>query len=62
MLVSDDVSKQTKQIFENLKIILADADSNLDHVFKTTLFLENIKDFPAVNDIYKQCIFRIISL
>lgn len=30
MLVSDNVSEQAKQLFENLKVILKDADSDLD--------------------------------
>ncbi|MBL3530890.1 hypothetical protein JMJ99_05865 [Companilactobacillus zhachilii] len=44
---------QTKQALTNLKNILETADSDFDHVLKTTIYLANIDDFSKVNDIYK---------
>lgn len=44
---------QTKQALNNLKNVLETADSDFDHVLKTTIYLANIDDFSKVNDIYK---------
>ncbi|MCS6109142.1 hypothetical protein DWV12_17785 [Clostridium botulinum] len=44
---------QTKQALTNLKNVLETADSDFDHVLKTTIYLANIDDFSKVNDIYK---------
>jgi 2-iminobutanoate/2-iminopropanoate deaminase len=48
----DDVAAQAKQIMLNLKAILGDVGLSLADVVKTTIFLADINDFPAVNDIY----------
>lgn len=48
----DDVSAQAEQIMLNLKAILGDVGLSLADVVKTTIFLADINDFPAVNDIY----------
>ena len=48
----DDVSAQAEQIMQNLKAILGDVGLSLADVVKTTIFLADINDFPAVNDIY----------
>ena len=50
--VGETVEKQTKQVLENLKGLLADAGSNLDQTVKTTVFLKNMDDFGKVNEIY----------
>jgi 2-iminobutanoate/2-iminopropanoate deaminase len=51
-IVGTDIETQTKQIFENLKLILKEAGSSLDNVIKTTVFLTDIKEFTAMNEIY----------
>lgn len=43
---------QTRQVLNNLKEVLKAAGSDLDFVVKTTIYLKNISDFPAVNSIY----------
>lgn len=50
--VDGDVVTQTKQVLENLKAILESAESSLECVIKTTVFLVNIDDFTKMNDIY----------
>lgn len=47
-----DVTAQTKQALENLKAVLSAGGSSLQKVVKTTIFLADIKDFPAVNAVY----------
>jgi len=46
------LENQTKQIFENLKNVLKEAGSGMGNVLKTTVYLVDINDFPAMNDIY----------
>ena len=51
-LVEGDVTVQAKQVFENLKAVLEAAGSDLNHVVKTTIFLQDLGDFTRVNEIY----------
>ncbi len=51
-LVSTKVEEQTHQVFQNLKAVLKAAGLNLSHVVKTTVFLTDLGDFSAVNEIY----------
>jgi 2-iminobutanoate/2-iminopropanoate deaminase len=53
MLVPGDVSAQARQSLENLKAILAAAGVTFGHVVKTVIFLTDMADFAAVNDVYK---------
>ncbi|MDR1520987.1 MAG: Rid family detoxifying hydrolase [Planctomycetota bacterium] len=48
----EDVKEQAKTSLTNLKAILEAAGSGLDRVAKTTVFLSDIKDFQAVNEVY----------
>jgi 2-iminobutanoate/2-iminopropanoate deaminase len=50
--VGTDVRQQTERVLENLKAILEAAGSSLKHVVKTTVFLKDMNDFPAMNDTY----------
>ena len=50
----DDLSAQAHQVFKNLKAVLEAAGTNMDQVVKTLVFLSDMNDFIAVNDIYKQ--------
>lgn len=47
-----DVRQQTERVLENLKAILEAAGTSLSHVVKTTVFLKDMNDFPAMNEIY----------
>ncbi len=46
------IEEQTRQVFENLRGLLADAGSSLEQAVKTTVFIKNMDDFGKVNDIY----------
>jgi 2-iminobutanoate/2-iminopropanoate deaminase len=51
-LVPGDVRIQTKRVMENIKAILEGAGSSLSNVVKTTVFLRDMNDFGAMNEIY----------
>lgn len=51
-MVDGDVKIQTHQVMENLKAILAAAGASLETVIKTTVFIKNMDDFGAVNEVY----------
>jgi len=48
-MLDNDIKKQTRQIFSNIKSILEDNDSSLNHVFKVNIFLTDMNDFGVVN-------------
>ena len=48
-----DFAAQCHQVFANLKAVLADAGSSLDHVVKMNVILVRISDFQAMNEIYR---------
>ena len=52
-LVPGDVAAQAKQSMENLKALLAAAGMTFANVVKTTIFLVDMADFTAVNEVYK---------
>ena len=47
-----DARAETKRVFENLKAILQAAGSSLEHVLKCNVYLRDIKDFAAMNEVY----------
>lgn len=51
-LVAGGIQEQTTQVLENLKAIVAEAGVDLSHVVKTVVFLKNMGDFAAMNEIY----------
>src|SRR6516225_957781 len=51
-LTGVDIRQQTQRTLENVKGILEAAGSNLHHVVKTTVFLKDINDFSAMNEVY----------
>lgn len=50
--VSDDVAEQTEQVLVNLKAVLEAAGASLESVVKTTVFLADMNDFAAMNEVY----------
>ena len=50
--VSDDVAGQTEQVFRNLEAVLEASGTSLAKVVKTTVFLADMNDFAAMNDVY----------
>lgn len=51
-IVGTTVGEQTGQVCENLKAILIASHSDLAHVVKTTVFLKDMNDFAAMNEVY----------
>ena len=51
-LISGDVAAQTERVLQNLAGILKAAGSSLEQVLKTTVFLKNMPDFAAMNEVY----------
>lgn len=50
--VSEDIAEQTEQVLKNLSAVLEAAGSDLGKVVKTTVFLADMNDFAAMNDVY----------
>ncbi len=51
-IVEGDIARQTERVMENLKGIVEAAGSSLGRVVKTTVFLADMNDFAAMNDVY----------
>jgi 2-iminobutanoate/2-iminopropanoate deaminase len=51
-LILSDIASETKQVMENLKAILNNAGYGFEHVVKTTIFLSDMNNFAAVNEVY----------
>ncbi len=51
-LLSGDVAFQTDRVLKNLRGILTAAGSSLEKVVRSTVFLKNINDFAAMNEVY----------
>jgi 2-iminobutanoate/2-iminopropanoate deaminase len=51
-IVDGGIREQTIRVLENLKAILAAVRSDLQKVVKTTVYLKNMSDFAAMNEIY----------
>ncbi len=52
--VSEDVAEQTRQVLRNLSAVLESAGTSLENVVKTTVFLADMEDFAAMNEVYAQ--------
>jgi 2-iminobutanoate/2-iminopropanoate deaminase len=51
-LTGSDIRQQTERVMENMKGVLEAAGSNLHHVVKTTVYLKDLNDFAAMNEVY----------
>ena len=51
-IVEGDITAQTERVMENLQAILRAAGSDLSAVVKTTVFLRDMNDFGAMNEVY----------
>ena len=51
-LIIDSISKETAQVMENLKSVLAAADMEFKDVVKTSIFIADMNDFSEINKIY----------
>lgn len=51
-LKNKNIQEETHQVMKNLKAILAAAEMNFGHVLKTTIFITDMHQFGAVNEVY----------
>jgi 2-iminobutanoate/2-iminopropanoate deaminase len=51
-IVASGIAEQTTQVLENLKAVLEAGGSSLGRVLKTTVFLTDLNDFAAMNEVY----------
>ena len=53
-LVEGGIAEQTRRVLDNLRSILESAGTSLDNVVKSTVFLSDMSNFAAMNEVYKQ--------
>jgi 2-iminobutanoate/2-iminopropanoate deaminase len=53
-VIEDDITRQTELVMENIKAILTAADSSLDRMVKTTVYLKDMNDFDAKGKVYSR--------
>ena len=53
-ILAGNIKEQTKQILENMSNILTAGESSLNNVLRVTIFLTNLEDYAAVNEVYTQ--------
>ncbi len=53
-VVAGGVEAQAEQALKNLAEVLAGAGASLENVIKTTVFIKNMNDFSAINEVYKR--------
>jgi len=51
-LVMNDIASETRQVMENLRAVLEAAGMDFSHVVKTSIFLMDMGNFAAVNEVY----------
>jgi 2-iminobutanoate/2-iminopropanoate deaminase len=51
-IVAGDIAAQTHRVFRNISEILKAAGATFDHVVRTTVFLTDMNDFSAMNEVY----------
>lgn len=57
-VVGDTIEDQTHRTMQNLEIVLEAAGSSLDDVVKTTVFLDDVDDFDAFNETYREYVSK----
>lgn len=51
-LITGDIKEQAHQVFQNLQAVLTAAGASFETVVKTTVFIKNMDDFAALNEVY----------
>jgi len=51
-LIAGDIRAQTERVLQNVNIILQDQGLTMAHVVKTTVFMTNLAEFAAMNEVY----------
>ncbi len=55
-VVAGGIEEQTTRVFENIKLVLADAGTSIEKIIKVTVYLKDLNDFAGMNKIYSQYI------
>jgi 2-iminobutanoate/2-iminopropanoate deaminase len=53
VLHCDDIQVATKQVLQNIKVLVETAGLTMEHVVKCSIFLKNMDDFAAMNHVYE---------
>lgn len=53
-ITGDNISEQTEQVIQNLKVVLEEAGTNFENVIKTTCFLSDMSNFAGFNEVYSK--------
>ena len=53
-VVEGDIKVQTRQVLKNIEAVLRAANTSMDSVVKTTVFLKDFNDFAAMNEVYAE--------
>lgn len=53
-IAGDDIKSQTRQVILNIKAILESVGASLENVVKTTVFLSDMNNFSAMNEVYEE--------
>ncbi|MCZ8229375.1 RidA family protein [Flavobacterium sp.] len=51
-LVTDSIQAETEQVMQNMKAVLEAANMTFENVVKTSIFIMNMNDFSAINEVY----------
>lgn len=51
-LITDDIKAETKMVMENMKAVLAEAGMTFEHVLKSSIFISDMNNFSAINEVY----------
>ena len=73
LMVGETAEDQTEMIFKNIKAVLDEAGARIENTVKAIVYLEDIKDFAAVNKVYGEafkntpvlparCAFQVVKL
>ncbi len=52
--IDGGIKEQTRQVLENIKALLTEAKTDFKKVIKTTVFIKNMDDFAAMNEVYAE--------
>ena len=53
-LVAGDIKAQTRRVMQNLKAIIEQGGGTMEQVVKTTVYLKDMNEFPAMNEVYAE--------
>ena len=51
-LVMDNITAETTQVMKNISVVLEEAEMNFSHVVKCSIFMKDMNDYSAINEVY----------